>query len=837
MESEGFGVTVAAVQRWLPLGRDVVVRGDRGSGKSAVLEALLGDASRRGVVGMLLRASGPGELAALLDHASVPVRIPDETALTDWLCDELRPRRSILLVDDIDRMDDRSLAVVRRVLGRTSCLLVAGTTVDPLHAPTAGMSEVLVERAPAEVRIPPFGFRAVSGLLASVLGAPADAGLTASVTAQSAGNPHAVVAIADAARAAGILRKVDGLWVEDGTLGEVPVDVVAFALLSGLPHPLVEALEFLAGIGPVPADVAARLVDPQVLADLSDCGRLVSHEVTGSGEMLGISPPVLARALRDRVGTFRRRQLAERITVAAGPAFTPTEPPTDDLTAVLLDEPNADGDVYWRWTAELAGLVHERATVEEAARRSAWLDAPTLTTANAYLALLMRRPATEQLAAVFAGTRVAERDGEHERLVFLYYRARWAAWAGASTDEVDSALPDLGADVAPFALLRDMKSRLIGELAAGRSAREVADEPPADIPIRFFRGWPVVVRAAALLEAGWPEEALRVCEHGDVGDAEPEVRHYLAALRGLSLMTAGRLVEAERWERRMLDTAYDDVDALGIRVHASALGEVLYFSGQPTSAWRVVSTSLRLGSAGPIETTFYRRALTLGAVLQAHTGNLTLAQVLVRELDKTPHTYHPLIRSLRVMAHIAVASASGDSTASGQTAWQAGQRYAEEGLLQPALITWVGGPASLTPARARVVRAALERVSVPLIEPYVRLHIAMAEGDRAAAAALMPDVSAEVAPSLVRGAEQYLGVDGAGRGPGRSSAGGYDATRAEPLSVREGEVATLAREGLSNRQIADRLFLSVRTVENHMSRALRKLGFVSRADLAGWREA
>lgn len=836
MEAEGFGVTIAAVQRWLPLGRDVLVRGDRGSGKSTVLEALLDDASRRGVVGVLLRASGQGDLAALLDHASAPVRVPDETALTDWLCDELRPRRSILLVDDVDRMDDRSLGVVRRVLGRTSCLLVAGTTVDPLHAPTTGMRGVLIERAPAEVRIPPFGFRAVSGLLASVLGAPADAGLIASVTAQSAGNPHAVVAIADAARAAGVLRRVDGLWVEDGTLVEVPVDVVAFALLSGLPPEQVEALEFLAGIGPVPADVAARLVDPAVLADLTDCGRVVSHEVTGSGEMLGVSPPVLARALRGRVGTFRRRQLAGRVTVEAGPDFTPPELPPDDLTAVLLDEPSADGDVYWRWTAELAGLVHERATVEEAARRSAWLDAPTVTNANAYLALLMRRPATEQLAAVFAGTRPSERDGDHERLVFTYYRARWGAWAGVPPEDVETGLADLAADLAPFTLLRGMKARLVQELAEGRPPRDVADEPPADVPVRFFRGWPVVVRAAALLEAGWPEEALRVCERADVGDAEPEVGHYLAALRGLSLMTAGRLVEAERWERRMLDTAYDDVDALGIRVHASALGEVLYFSGQPAAAWRVVSTSLRLGSAGPIETTFYRRGLTLGAVLQAHAGNMTLAQVLVRELDKTPHTYHPLIRSLRVMAHIAVASASGDSTTAGQTAWQAGQRYAEEGLLQPALITWVGGPASMTPARARVVRQALDRVSVPLLEPYVRLHVALAEDDRDEVAALMPEVSIEVAPSLVRGAEQYLGVDGAGRGAGRPSSGAFGAPRAEPLSAREREVATLAREGLSNREIADRLYLSVRTVENHMSRALRKLGFVSRADLAGWRE-
>lgn len=836
VEAEGFGVTVQAVQRWLPLGRDVLVRGDRGAGKTTVLELLLADASRRGVNGTLLRAAGRGELSALLDHASAPARVADETALTDWLTDELRPRRSVLLVDDVDRMDGRSLSVVRRVLGRTGCVLVASTTVDPLHAPTEGMREVLQARSPAEVRVPPFGFRAVSSLLASVLGAPADAGLTASVMAQTGGNPRAVVALVDAARAAGALHRVEGLWVENGTLGEVPVDAVAFTFLSDVPPELVAALELLANIGPVPTELAVRLVDPALLSDLTDLGRVVSHEVGEAGEMLGVAPPALARALRERVGPFRRRQLAERVA-DAGAAIAPAAPPQDELSAVLLADQATEGHEYWRWTAELAGLVHERATVEESARRTAWLNAPTVSTANAYLALLMRRPATEQLAAVFAGTRLSDRDGEQDRLTYTYYRARWSAWAGEPATDMDAVLSSSDTDVTPFVLLRDLKRRLVAELAAGRPAREVADEPQSDVPVRFFRGWPVVIRAAALLEGGWPGEALRVCDAGDVSEAEPEVRHYLAAVRGLALIGCDRLVEAEQWQRRMLDKAYDEVDGLGIRVHACVLAEALYFAGQDAAAWRVISTSLRMGAAGPIETTFYRRGLMVGAVLQAHLGNVTLAQVLVRELDKTPNSYYPLIRSMRVLAHVALASASGDAATSGQTAWQAGQRYADGGLLQPALVTWAGGPASMTPARASVVREALSRVRLPLLEPYVRLLLAVADDDAEAAAAVLPATRASVMPSLVRAGERLVGIGGDGLDGRPAHPGGpAGVARPEPLSAREREVATLAREGLSNRQIADRLYLSVRTVENHMSRALRKLGYVSRGDLAAWQE-
>jgi two-component system, NarL family, response regulator LiaR len=67
-------------------------------------------------------------------------------------------------------------------------------------------------------------------------------------------------------------------------------------------------------------------------------------------------------------------------------------------------------------------------------------------------------------------------------------------------------------------------------------------------------------------------------------------------------------------------------------------------------------------------------------------------------------------------------------------------------------------------------------------------------------------------------------VDGAGDWPGREAG----------LSPREAEVIALITQGLSNQQIADRVFVSINTVKTYIRSAYRKIGVASRTQALVW---
>ncbi|MCD4534529.1 response regulator transcription factor [Nocardioides sp. cx-169] len=70
----------------------------------------------------------------------------------------------------------------------------------------------------------------------------------------------------------------------------------------------------------------------------------------------------------------------------------------------------------------------------------------------------------------------------------------------------------------------------------------------------------------------------------------------------------------------------------------------------------------------------------------------------------------------------------------------------------------------------------------------------------------------------------HLGADGSGTWPGQE----------EELTAREAEVVALIAQGLSNREIAGRAFLSINSIKSHIRSAYRKMGVSRRSQAVVW---
>jgi len=113
--------------------------------------------------------------------------------------------------------------------------------------------------------------------------------------------------------------------------------------------------------------------------------------------------------------------------------------------------------------------------------------------------------------------------------------------------------------------------------------------------------------------------------------------------------------------------------------------------------------------------------------------------------------------------------------------------------------------------------------------PYSRA-VALTMGDVEAkleALSVFDNLGATVPAARLRSQLASEGVKGVPRGPQPS-------TKAHPLGLtaRQTDVLELLKEDLTNAEIADRLFISIRTVDHHVSAILARLGAENRSDAA-----
>jgi len=160
--------------------------------------------------------------------------------------------------------------------------------------------------------------------------------------------------------------------------------------------------------------------------------------------------------------------------------------------------------------------------------------------------------------------------------------------------------------------------------------------------------------------------------------------------------------------------------------------------------------------------------------------------------------------------------------------------HGEAALAQGRVTMAHGNRATAATQLGEAVRS-FDRLERPLQSAVARLELAealAADGNRA-------DAVVEARAAL--GVFTRLGAKPAADRTAALLRGLGDTTRVRPvdaaaavgsLTRREAEVLTLLREGLSNPEIGERLFISAKTAEHHVGRVLAKLGVRSRAEAA-----
>ncbi|WP_277601723.1 response regulator transcription factor [Rhodococcus sp. X156] len=98
---------------------------------------------------------------------------------------------------------------------------------------------------------------------------------------------------------------------------------------------------------------------------------------------------------------------------------------------------------------------------------------------------------------------------------------------------------------------------------------------------------------------------------------------------------------------------------------------------------------------------------------------------------------------------------------------------------------------------------------------------------------ITPSVAHRLVQRLVDGSPAVVtgrrGTDGSGMGASGTDGSGMDTSALQVLTDREREVLTQVARGLSNAEVATRMFLSEATVKTHVGRVLAKLGLRDRA--------
>jgi DNA-binding NarL/FixJ family response regulator len=837
----------------------VVVCAPAGIGKSWLGREALATAERSGAMTEWVQGTRSAGLVPLGAWARLlPDEVPSDQAfrLLQATVQSLHERASgrpiVVGVDDAQWLDPVSATLVLQLATRGDAFVIATVRVGE-PCPDAVVS-LWKDAGARRFELGGLSDDEIRGLIETALEGPVEEEVARWILDRSGGSPMFARELVHGAVSAGNLAWTGGLWRLSGRLS-IADSLVEFVRhrMAALPAEHQAPLELLALVEPLQLDEIAALTSYDTLAEVEAQGLIVVASGSGEvrlghalyGEALRASLPALrARGLRIRLAETlqKRERLTPEDTVRVVRMLLDAHAPIPSPLLVRgADAANFAGDpdlaakLAERAVADGAGLTAALALGRALATRGLFLDAEEA------LAAVEAEAASDALALDYldARTRVLFWGlGRVESARALLERARsWSndpAWSwrllgvsmpSAVVDDLPGAIRALRAALGDPALDDDTRRALEPRFAlalfyAGEwnEGQAVARRCRPSIPVRDYPG---LVGLGALRLAGIESGA-------DWSALEPELTqifvegvrrhdHEAAAQGALGLgqlaFMRGRFREAERWLAES-ELHFDQEDAFGTVAEVLVLRVgVAYFTGD---ADRAAATLARLRG---IEDHIRMRPL-------ARRVYLARAHVWAACVRDGPASAHGFIAAAELFAATMPGMAAKlvyDALIAGVPATQVSAVLAP--LAQRADATLVDAYAAHASALAAADGDALLLVS-DRFEEIGALRYAMTAASHAASAYLEAgrEDSARRAASRAR----ELHVPGQGTEP--PMVDGLDGTKVG-LTAREDQIVELVRRGLSNAEVADRLAVSVRTVETHLYRAMHKLGVSDRRDL------
>lgn len=799
--------------------------------------------------------SGPGPLAQDgANEAAILVGMVERTVR------ETGGGRSILFVDDAHLLDALSATVLALIITHGAARVVATVRLGA-QLPDALLSALRSDEA-TRFDIKELSDYQMDELLLGALSGPVEKQTLQVFRSRALGNVLFLRELAIGAVESGVLRLLDGFWRLEGVLEQSTrlLDLLG-ERLSVLTFPDRRALELLSVGGSIDLNVLESVAPDADLVGLEERNIICVHiarlsSITSSRDEVSFAHPLFAEAVLLRISKLRarsvRRDLADAIEAAGSNS-------ADDTLRVAMLRLEAGGKIDHVALERGALLARHANDFALTARlgREAFAIAPS-SASGLVLGEALNELGHFDEAKLVLDSAMALSTNDRE-LVAAGMQLLVTHFWGLHDDEacknlaetLQSRLTDLesigaligsGASIAAFS----------GSLSTARSYLELLPSMEHD-PESFFKL--AVIRSIVLTTVGHTVDGLDQAERAFSLQAQFDrpsgISHISTHLANasLALHDAGRFVESR--DRALEGFAHAMADNVFITPVWCQLvaGECSISLGRAVEARQHFQRALMNA-----EKRRFRGAMSLAfaglAMANALLGDVNAAQAAMGNSDTESGRLEIFAPNLAIgRATVAVAQGALGSAVSILHAAAEGAAFGGlvggearllHGLVRLGLAANVAQrlEALASISDSKLVAAMSEHALAATVDDPNRL-VAVAEVFAVMGAVMLAaEILAEASSAYERRGESTLAAAASVRSTAflrqcdtPLQANVFRLPTITPLSAREREVAYFAAEGASNKELADRLSLSTRTVENHMSSVFSKLGVLNRLEL------